>query len=83
MTWFEIQVGDVLEHDGDLLLVLKASRHLIRVVALDVRSQLDEASPGAIEDWARTEDGWDSGENMVKSATLVWRDESVFPSTSR
>ena len=74
MIWHEIQVGDVLEHDEDLLLVLVASDLLIQLVNIDVRSWHDVVT-GEIEVWERLY----SVNTVVGQARLVWRDESVFP----
>lgn len=66
-----MQEGDVLEHEGDLLLVLRTSKAEIVVLALDVESHYNESFPGSIEHWP-----FDNGaDRVVNSAKLLFRRE--------
>ncbi len=69
MKWSDVQTGDVIEHEKDLLLVLHVSEKEIVVLALDVQSNYNEASAGVVETWP-----YGNGANsVVKGAVLLFR----------
>lgn len=71
MKWSDVQVGDVIEHEGDTLLVVSASEETIIVLPLAVESDFNEAHPGVIETWPRS----NGAETVVKYTTLLFRRE--------
>jgi len=68
MIWEDFRVGDVVECDKDLLLVVHTNATQIHLLGLDITSELNDAGPGVVEVWDLDEEGWPL---VVKNTKLV------------
>lgn len=74
MEWSDFQVGDVVQSDNDLLLVISVSHKKLHLLALHIESTFSESSPGSVEIWNGREEGWD---RVVARTELFWRQDEV------
>ncbi len=81
MNWSEFHVGDVVENDDDLLLVVQVDVTKVHLLALDVVSHYNEATVGGIEVWDRQDKAY---ERVAKNTRIVVQfDESAARSNER